>query len=92
MTTTDRQRTAAAMYTTAAELEETEATMHRRADAIPDQAARSRLHDVADQVTETATDIAHRADQVTETDRDRQSAETATDRDRPAGQMPPDQE
>ncbi|WIM98540.1 hypothetical protein ACTOB_002142 [Actinoplanes oblitus] len=59
-----RQRTADTMRTTAAELEETEASMHRRADAIPDQAARERLHEVASQVTATATDIARRAGQL----------------------------
>ena len=61
---TAKDRTAATMYTTAAELEETEATMHRRADAIPDPATRRRLHEVADHVTETATDIARRAGKV----------------------------
>ncbi|GAA4600964.1 hypothetical protein BJY16_003715 [Actinoplanes octamycinicus] len=68
----ERQRTAETMRATAAELEETEACLHHRAESIPDRTARARLHDVATQVTETATDIARRAGRLTpagETDR-----------------------
>lgn len=61
----NRGRTAATMRTTAAELEEAEATMHRSADAMPDRATKDRLHRLADETTRTATDIAGRADRMT---------------------------
>ncbi len=57
-----RQRTAAAMRHTADELEQAEGVMHHSAQTMPDQATGRRLHDLANQVTETATDIARRAD------------------------------
>ncbi|GAA2900647.1 hypothetical protein Acy02nite_85340 [Actinoplanes cyaneus] len=57
-----RSRTEAAMHDTADKLEVVEAAMHRSAQAIPDQAIRRRLHDVANQVTATAIDIEKRAE------------------------------
>jgi len=56
-----RERTAAVMHSTAEQLEEVEATLHRSAEAAPEETARQRLHSVADQVTTRAKAIEARS-------------------------------
>jgi hypothetical protein len=58
----DARRTAATMRDTAEALERAEQTLHRSADASPDDATAGRLDRLGDAVTAEARGIAHRAD------------------------------
>ncbi|MEV6846267.1 hypothetical protein [Actinoplanes sp. NPDC051411] len=60
----NRERTTAAMHSTATQLEEAEATLHRSAEAAPEEEARRRLHSLGDQVTAEAQAIERRADRL----------------------------
>ncbi len=63
---TNRERTAAAMCATAEALEQAEAGLHRSARQSPDEEHAARLHQLGDEVTAQARDIARRADRLTE--------------------------
>jgi hypothetical protein len=56
-----KDRTAAAMHSTAEQLEVAEAGLHRSADAAPDEETGRRLHALGDQVTGSARAIEERA-------------------------------
>jgi hypothetical protein len=58
----DARRTAQTMHDTAEALERAEQTLHRSADASPDDATAERLDRFGDAVTAEARDIARRAD------------------------------
>jgi hypothetical protein len=65
MTSPDRTAsTAARMQDTAADLEVTEAALHRSAEASPDQRTTDRLHRLGDQVTAESRAIAARAEEL----------------------------
>jgi hypothetical protein len=59
--TDSKERTTAVMHSTAERLEEAEATLHRSAEAAPEESARQRLHALGDQVTAEAKAIEERA-------------------------------
>jgi ElaB/YqjD/DUF883 family membrane-anchored ribosome-binding protein len=61
------------MRDTAEALEDTEAMLHRSAEASPDKSARDRLHRLGDQVTARAEDIVARADRLSSAERPRPS-------------------
>ncbi len=63
---TNRERTAAAMCATAEALEQAEAGLHRSARQSPDEQQAARLHQLGDEVTAQARDIARRADRLTD--------------------------
>jgi hypothetical protein len=60
----ERGRTAAAMHSTAQQLEDAEATLHRSARRSPDTATGERLDELGDAVTAEARRIDHRADRI----------------------------
>jgi hypothetical protein len=72
MTTGDRatngDRTAAVMHSTAAQLEETEAMLHRSAEAAPNETTSERLHALGDRVTAEAKAIDARAECLADND------------------------
>ncbi len=63
---TNRERTAAAMCATAEALEQAEAGLHRSARNSPDEQQAARLHQLGDEVTAQARDIARRAEHLTD--------------------------
>jgi hypothetical protein len=72
MTTNERSdsrvRTTAALESTSERLEDAEATLHRSAEASPDEASRRRLHALGDQVTSEAKAISKRAARLVDED------------------------
>ncbi|MEV0902180.1 hypothetical protein [Actinoplanes sp. NPDC049802] len=60
----DAHRTAETMYDTAEALERAEQTLHRSADASPDDATAARLDRLGDAVTTEAEDISRRAERL----------------------------
>ncbi|WP_433796513.1 hypothetical protein [Actinoplanes sp. CA-252034] len=68
-----RKRTAAALHSTAEQLEVAEAILHHSADESPDPATRRRLHALGDEVTAQAKMIDARADPLTRPHADRRS-------------------
>ncbi|WP_426512483.1 hypothetical protein ACPPVO_18775 [Dactylosporangium sp. McL0621] len=65
---TSQQRTASVMRDTADQLEDAEAILHRSAERSPAAATKDRLHNLGDQVTAVAGEIARRADRISEQD------------------------
>ncbi|MEU8660752.1 hypothetical protein [Actinoplanes philippinensis] len=57
-----RRRTTAVMRDTVDQLKEAAAILRRSAEATPSADAKTRLHHLADQVIDTANDIAQRTD------------------------------
>lgn len=64
--TEDRERTAAVLRSTAEQLEDAEATLHRSARRSPDAATGRRLDRLGDAVTAEARSIDERADRITD--------------------------
>jgi hypothetical protein len=59
-----QESTAAAMHTTAEQLEATEDILHQSAEASPNDETKARLHRLGDEVTALADDIDQRADRL----------------------------